>query len=160
MLPLAPSAAGGSGVRKVSVLRVLASYHGGVTDAERGWTLGLGAGVLLVGALALGPLLWPRPQVPAVTRVALPAPVAAASPAAVSAEPPTYPTTASIQPLISGRVNLNTATQEQLEALPKVGPSMAARIIAARPLRSQSDLDAVKGVGEATLRTLVPLVRY
>ena len=132
-----------------------------MTGEERGWTLSLGAGVLLVGALALGPLVWPRPQVPTVTRVALPAPAAAtAGPAPVSAEPPTYPTTASIQPLISGRVNLNTATQEQLEALPKVGPSMATRLIAARPIRSQADLDAVKGVGETTLRALVPLVRY
>lgn len=121
----------------------------------RGWTLGLGAGVLLVGALALGPLMLPRTQVPTVTRVALPAPTAPAS-----AEPPTYPTTASVKPLISGRVNLNTATQEQLEALPKVGPSMAAKIIAARPIRSQAELDAIKGVGEATLRLLVPLVSY
>jgi competence protein ComEA len=123
-----------------------------------GWTLGLGIGVLLVGALALGPLVLPRPQVPTVTRVALPeptAPVPTASP-----EPPTYPTTASIRPLISGKVNLNTASQEQLEALPKVGPAMAARIIAARPLRSQADLDAIKGVGEATLKVLVPLVSY
>nr|WP_029475309.1 helix-hairpin-helix domain-containing protein [Deinococcus frigens] len=125
----------------------------------RGWTLGLGAGVLLVGALALGPVVLPRPQVPTVTRVALAAPGAPALPGA-SAEPPTYPTTASIQPLISGRVNLNTATQEQLEALPKIGPAMAARIIAARPIRSQTDLDAIKGVGEATLKVLVPLVSY
>lgn len=158
MLPLALSAAGEcGGVRKVSVLRVPASYDDWVTDAERGWTVALGAGVLLVGALALGPLVWPRPQVPAVTRAALPAPANAAP---VPAEPPIYPTTASITPLISGRVNLNTATQEQLEALPKVGPSMAARIIAARPLRSQADLDAIKGVGEATLKVLVPLVSY
>ena len=122
----------------------------------RGWNLGLAAGVLLVGVLALEPLVLPRPQVPTVTRVALPAP---ATPTA-DREPPTYPTTASIQPLISGRVNLNTATQEQLEALPRVGPSMAAKIIAARPLRSQADLDAIKGVGEATLKVLIPLVSY
>ena len=43
-----------------------------MTGEERGWTLGLGAGVLLVGALALVPLALPRPQVPTVTRVALP----------------------------------------------------------------------------------------
>ncbi|MFK7602493.1 ComEA family DNA-binding protein [Deinococcus sp. SM5_A1] len=126
---------------------------------ERGWTLGLGAGVLLVGALALGPVLLPRPQVPTVTRVALAAPSAPALPN-VSAEPPVYATTASIAPLISGRVNLNTASQEQLEAMPKVGPSMAAKIIAARPIRSQADLDAIKGVGEATLKLLAPLVSY
>ncbi len=130
-----------------------------MTREERGWTLGLGAGVLLVGVLALGPLALPRPQVPTVTRVALSAPSTSAAPTA-TAEPPTYPTTASIQPLISGRVNLNTASVEQLEALPKIGPSLAARIIAARPIRSQADLDAVKGVGEVTLKVLVPLVSY
>jgi len=128
---------------------------------RRGWNLGLAAGVLLVGALALEPLVLPRPQVPTVTRVALPAPApSTADTLAMDTEPPTYSATASIQPLISGRVNLNTATQEQLEALPKVGPSMAAKIIAARPLRSQADLDAIKGVGEATLKVLIPLVSY
>ncbi|MDV6374153.1 ComEA family DNA-binding protein [Deinococcus arenicola] len=124
-------------------------------SGERGWTLGLGAGVLLVGVLALGPLLLPQTRVPTVTRAALPP---ATTPA--SAEPPTYPTTASVKPLISGRVNLNTATQEQIEALPRVGPSMAAKIMAARPIRSQADLDAIKGVGEATLKLLTPLVSY
>ncbi len=123
---------------------------------ERGWILGLGAGVVLVGALALGPALGPRPQVPTVTRAALP-PVTA-QPA--GSGPPSYPTTASVKPLISGRVNLNTASEEQLEALPRVGPAMAAKIIAARPLRSLADLDAVKGVGEATLNTLAPLVGF
>ncbi|OLV19960.1 competence protein ComEA-related protein [Deinococcus marmoris] len=134
-------------------------YNDRVINNERGWTLGLGAGVLLVGALALGPVLLPRPQVPTVTRITLPAPGVPALPNA-SAEPPTFPTTASIAPLISGRVNLNTASQEQLEALPKVGPSMALKIIAARPIRSQADLDAIKGVGEATLKLLSPLVSY
>jgi competence protein ComEA len=128
-------------------------------DGERGWILGLGAGVVLVAVLALGPALLPRPQGPTVTRAALPPVTAPASPTAASG-PPTYPTTASVKPLISGRVNLNTASEEQLEALPRVGPAMAAKIIAARPLRSLADLDAVKGVGEATLNTLAPLVGF
>ena len=122
---------------------------------ERVWQAGLAAGTLLVGGLTLGPVLAPHPQVPTVTRTALP-PVQAA----VNAEPPTYPTTASVTPLISGRVDLNTASQEQLEALPKVGPSMAKKIIAGRPYHSLADLDRVKGVGEATLRTLTPLVKW
>ncbi|GGL95822.1 ComEA family DNA-binding protein [Deinococcus aerophilus] len=128
-------------------------------DSERSWILGLGAGVVLVSVLALGPALLPRPQVPTVTRAALP-PVTAPASRTAASEPPTYPTTASVKPLISGRLNLNTASEEQLEALPRVGPVMAARIIAARPLRSLSDLDAVKGVGEATLNTLAPLVGF
>ncbi|WP_309570873.1 helix-hairpin-helix domain-containing protein [Deinococcus sp.] len=121
---------------------------------ERAWTLALSVGVLLVGSLALGPALLPHPAVPMVTRAALPP---AAPP---SSEPPVYAATASITPLISGRVNLNTATQEQLEALPKVGPSMAKKIIAGRPYRSLADFDRIKGVGVATMKLLSPLVTY
>ncbi|MFB9992918.1 ComEA family DNA-binding protein [Deinococcus oregonensis] len=124
-------------------------------DSERKWALALVAGVLLLGGLTLGPALFPSPRVPTITRQTL-----AAVAAAPSADPPIYPRTASVQPLISGRLNLNTATSEQLEALPKVGPSMAALIIKARPLRSLADLDAIKGVGESTLKALTPLVSF
>lgn len=120
---------------------------------EARWTAALGAGVVLVGALSLGPVLRPTPHVPTVTRVALPAP-ARVDPA------PEYPTTASITPLISGKLNLNTATAEQLEALPKVGPSLAKKILEGRPYRSLDDLDVVKGVGPSTLKTLAPLVTF
>ena len=57
----------------------------------------------------------------------------------------------------SARVNLNTATQAELEALPGVGPSLAKRIIAARqhqPFRSLADLDRVSGVGPKLLKKL------
>ncbi|PTA67831.1 ComEA family DNA-binding protein [Deinococcus arcticus] len=119
------------------------------------WTALLAGGVLLSAALSLGPALWPRPQAPQVTRVALGTPMAA-----TSAEPPTYPATASVQPLISGRVNLNTASTEQLEALPRVGPALAARIVAGRPYRSLADLDRVKGIGPSALQTLRGLVTF
>jgi competence protein ComEA len=60
----------------------------------------------------------------------------------------------------SERVNVNTATQAQLEELPGVGPKMAARIIAARPIASMKDLDAVKGIGPSMLKKLEPFVRF
>jgi competence protein ComEA len=60
------------------------------------------------------------------------------------------------------KVNLNAATQAELEALPLVGPSMAKRILEHRakngPFRQVKDLDKVKGVGEKTLARLMPLV--
>lgn len=125
--------------------------------------LALGVGCVVVALLTLAPVVMPRPSVPVVSRAALPevrGSTMGASSAEASQEPPSYSTTASITPLISGRLNLNTATQEQLEALPDVGPALAQRIIAGRPYRSLKDLDAVKGVGTATLKKLAPLLTF
>ncbi|MCB9496578.1 MAG: ComEA family DNA-binding protein [Fibrobacteria bacterium] len=58
---------------------------------------------------------------------------------------------------VPARINPNTATREQLIALPGVGPALAARILEARvksPFRSLADLDRVKGIGPAKLETL------
>ena len=59
-------------------------------------------------------------------------------------------------------LNLNAATQEQLELLPGVGPSMAAKILAARKanggFKSVEELDAIRGMGEKTMEKLRPLV--
>lgn len=120
---------------------------------ERLWTAGLGAGLVLVGLLTLWPLLFAQPRAPQVMRQELPA-VTMTDPA------PEYPSTASVEPLISGQLNLNSATQEQLEALPRIGPALAERIMAARPLGSLADLDAVSGIGPATLEELAPLVTF
>lgn len=51
-------------------------------------------------------------------------------------------------------VNLNSATQEELETLPGVGPKLAEKIIAARkqqPFASLEDVNRVQGVGEKML---------
>jgi competence protein ComEC len=58
----------------------------------------------------------------------------------------------------SGRVNLNTATQAELEALPGVGPTLARRIVEGRPYASVEDLGQVKGIGPATLTKLRAMV--
>jgi comEA protein len=55
------------------------------------------------------------------------------------------------------KVNLNTATQAELEALPGVGPSLAKRIIAARQQKafaSLDDFDRISGVGSKLLEKL------
>jgi len=57
------------------------------------------------------------------------------------------------------RLHLNTATLADLESLPRVGPTLAARIRAGRPYRDVADLDRVKGVGPATIRALSPFVQ-
>jgi len=43
------------------------------------------------------------------------------------------------------RVNLNTASQQELEDLPMVGPKRAEALIAARPFRSWEDVAKVPG---------------
>ncbi len=55
-------------------------------------------------------------------------------------------------------VNINTATAEELETLPNVGPVHAKEIIANRPFKSVDDLARVKGLGKAHIETLRPLV--
>ena len=56
------------------------------------------------------------------------------------------------------RININTATQAELEALPGVGPVIARRIIEGRPYRSVDDLERVKGIGKKRLEEIRALV--
>ena len=57
-----------------------------------------------------------------------------------------------------GAAFLNTATAEELCALPGVGPVIAERIVALREeqgaFRSPEDLRAVEGIGDATLEKI------
>jgi competence protein ComEA len=62
----------------------------------------------------------------------------------------------------SGPVNLNSATPEQLDTLPGVGPATAAAIVRDReahgPFASVDDLARVRGIGPAKLEQLRDLV--
>lgn len=62
----------------------------------------------------------------------------------------------------TGPVHLNSATAEELDALPGIGPSLAAAIIRAREeqggFRSVQDLEQVRGIGAARMADLAPLV--
>lgn len=67
------------------------------------------------------------------------------------------PTPASAAP-----ININTATASQLDALPRIGPALAQRIIAYReahgPFRIVDDLANVKGISPAMVEELRPLI--
>ena len=52
------------------------------------------------------------------------------------------------------KVEINTASLEQLEEITGVGPVIAQRIIDARPFSSVDDLLRVKGIGEKTLQKI------
>jgi competence protein ComEA len=62
----------------------------------------------------------------------------------------------------AGKVNLNTATAAELETLPRVGPSMSAKILAWRAengaFSAIEDLNDVDGVGDKTFESLKDLV--
>jgi competence protein ComEA len=64
------------------------------------------------------------------------------------------------KPAPTAKVNLNTASVEQLTTLPGVGPKLAARIVEYRQksgtFRSTQELINVKGVGEKSFAKIEP----
>lgn len=56
-------------------------------------------------------------------------------------------------------VNINTATQEQLETVPGIGPTRAAQIIAGRPYKSVDEIVKVVGIGPGQVEGLRPFLR-
>lgn len=77
------------------------------------------------------------------------------SPLVAAAQAPKAATPAQTQ-----TVNVNTASQQQLEALPGIGPSTAKRIVAYRdkngPFKKLEDLMNVQGIGEKSFLKLRP----
>lgn len=59
-------------------------------------------------------------------------------------------------------INVNTASAEQLQLLPRVGPALAQRIIEHRdqngPFKTPGDLLLVRGIGEKSFELLKPYV--
>lgn len=77
---------------------------------------------------------------------------------------PVPPPTRSVRATLTERLDINTATQAELELLPNIGPTLATRIIAFRetegPIRSLTHLTDVRGIGVRTAEAIEPYVRF
>jgi len=58
----------------------------------------------------------------------------------------------------NGKVNINSASQAELEALPEIGPKTAQAIIAGRPYNNAADVVRVEGIGPKTLEAILPQI--
>jgi competence protein ComEA len=97
-----------------------------------------------------------------VAMAALPAAAQQPSPAKTVKAARPAPAAAKSRALATAPVNLNTATQEQLESLPGIGAKAAERILEYRQkngnFKKVEDLMNVKGIGEKSFLKLKPLL--
>jgi len=56
-------------------------------------------------------------------------------------------------------VNINTASLQELETLPNIGPARATLIVGHRPYKTVEDLGQLNGIGRGVLDELRPLVK-
>lgn len=67
-------------------------------------------------------------------------------------------------PIGGETIFINSATSEELQTLPGIGPATADSIVEYReangPFGSLADLDEVSGIGPSTLETLEPLISF
>lgn len=89
-------------------------------------------------------------------------PTSTSAPGQPTSTPDPAQPTATVQAATGGLVNINTATQAELEALPRIGPSIAQRIIEYRnthgPFKAIEEIKNVSGIGDATFEAIAPFI--
>lgn len=89
-------------------------------------------------------------------------PAAATTPAQPGNDSDEPPAKKSGHKQLTGKLNLNTANEDQLQLLPTVGPAKAERIVAWRSknggFKRVADLRRVKGFGYKTFKKLEPFL--
>ncbi len=81
--------------------------------------------------------------------LALAVALASAQTAAAKKASPAHPTTAATSAK-AGLVDINSASAEELDALPGIGPALSQKIIAGRPYRAKTDLLTKKVIPQST----------
>ena len=125
--------------------------------------------VTVGGAVAAAPVPPALPKAPAPTAVKAAAtavvPAAPKPPAAAPmTPPPSIPSAgvagkAAVTKLAPGqKVNINTASETELEALPGIGPAKAQKIIAARPFAAPEDIMKVSGIKQGIFAKIKDLI--
>ncbi len=122
------------------------------SQSDDDWTRAAPRAAAAIAILAFSLVALPR-AITAAPREA----AAIASPAAEASARAAEPARSVLPDL---RVNLNTATSDQLRLLPEIGPSLSQRIIEDReangPFQSLQDLDRVRGIGPRTILDVGP----
>jgi competence protein ComEA len=99
------------------------------------------------------PAAEPKPTAAAAPSKSVAEPKKSATSAAEKTKPKAAtPTPAKLAP--GQKVNLNTATKEQIEALPEIGPVKAQAIVDGRPYKKPEDVMKVKGIKEGTFNKI------